>query len=173
MSGFVARPARLDDLPEVCAWVDNADTLFHLHPRARFPLTVGQLADTMAARQLNTVLLAGDVPVAFANCYRHILGQCAMVGNVIVAPAWRGRGAARALLAAMASQAIARWQVRDIGVSCFNDNVAGLLCYPALGFVPHAVEARSRDGRPLALIHFYASAATLATRVEPHARPMV
>lgn len=96
-----------------------------------------------------------------------------MIGNVIVAPAWRGRGAARALLAAMAQQAIARWQVRELGVSCFNGNVAGLLCYPALGFVPHAVEARQRDGQPVALLHFRASAAALAATVEPCSPPAV
>lgn len=149
MSAFAARAATLADLPVVCSWVDDADTLFYLHPRAQFPLTVAQLAEAFAARALNTVLLADGAPVAFANCYRHTPGECAMIGNVIVAPAWRGRGAARALLAAMAQQAIARWQVRELGVSCFNGNVAGLLCYPALGFAPHAVEARQRDGQPV------------------------
>jgi predicted GNAT family acetyltransferase len=111
MSAFAARAATLADLPVVCSWVDDADTLFYLHPRAQFPLTVAQLAEAFAARELNTVLLADGAPVAFANCYRHTPGECAMIGNVIVAPAWRGRGAARALLAAMAQQAIAHWQM--------------------------------------------------------------
>ncbi len=173
MSAFAARAATLADLPVVCSWVDDADTLFYLHPRAQFPLTVAQLAEAFAARELNTVLLADGAPVAFANCYRHTPGECAMIGNVIVAPAWRGRGAARALLAAMAQQAIAHWQVRELGVSCFNGNVAGLLCYPALGFVPHAVEARQRDGQPVALLHFRASAAALAATVEPCSPPAV
>ena len=46
-------------------------------------------------------------------------------------------------------------------MSCFNGNVAGLLCYPALGFQPFAVEARQRDGQPVALVHFRADCARL------------
>ena len=62
MSAFVARAATLADLPVVCSWVDDADTLFYLHPRAQFPLTVAQLAEAFAARALNTVLLADGAP---------------------------------------------------------------------------------------------------------------
>ena len=95
MSAFVARAATLADLPVVCGWVDDADTLFYLHPRARFPLTVAQLAGAFAARELNTVLLADGAPVAFAQLLPAHRAR-AMIGNVIVAPAWRGRGTARA-----------------------------------------------------------------------------
>lgn len=158
---FSYRPVQPEDLATVCGWVDDADTLFYLHPRAQFPLTVAQLAATLAERELGTLLLADGAPVGLANCYRQQPGEYACIGNVIVAPQARGRGAARALMAAMAEQAQARWQVKELRVSCFNGNVAGLLCYPALGFQPFAVEARQRDGQPVALVHFRADCARL------------
>lgn len=41
-----------------------------------------------------------------------------------------------------------------VQISCFNENTAGLLLYPKLGFVPYAIEERPSlgDGRS-ALIH--------------------
>ncbi len=33
-------------------------------------------------------------------------------------------------------------QAAQVTLSCFNDNVAGLLLYPKLGFVPFAIEER-------------------------------
>ena len=39
-------------------------------------------------------------------------------------------------------------------LSCFNSNVAGLLLYPKLGFVPFAIEERkNKEQERVALIH--------------------
>jgi hypothetical protein len=43
---------------------------------------------------------------------------------------------------------------KAVSVSCFNQNTAGLLFYPALGFRPYDVEQRiDYNGNPVALIH--------------------
>lgn len=50
--------------------------------------------------------------------------------------------------------AFERYEATQVQISCFNENTAGLLLYPKLGFLPFAVEERaSLDGRRLALIH--------------------
>jgi hypothetical protein len=45
-----------------------------------------------------------------------------------------------------------------VKISCFNGNVAGLLLYAKLGFVPYAVERRlAPDGERVALVHLHLS----------------
>ncbi|MNY74707.1 hypothetical protein D3C86_2138040 [compost metagenome] len=47
-----------------------------------------------------------------------------------------------------------RHQASEVTLSCFHSNVAGLLLYPKLGFVPFAIDERQdKQGRRLALIH--------------------
>ena len=93
--------------------------------------------------------------VAFANFYRWETGGVCAIGNVMVAPAARGRGVARYLIEQMLDTAFTRHQACEVQVSCFNPNVAGLLLYPQLGFLPCGVEERAgKGGERLALIHF-------------------
>jgi hypothetical protein len=62
---------------------------------------------------------------------------------------------ARYLIEQMLDTAFTRHQACEVKVSCFNPNVAGLLLYPQLGFLPCSVEERAgKGGERLALIHF-------------------
>ena len=72
----------------------------------------------------------------------------------IVSPAARGRGVGRYLIEQMIGLAFSRHQAAEVTVSCFNQNVAGLLLYPKMGFQPYAVEERQdKKGSRVALIH--------------------
>jgi len=60
----------------------------------------------------------------------------------------------RYLVEQMIGLAFSKHQAAEVTVSCFNQNVAGLLLYPRLGFQPYAVEERKdKKGNRVALIH--------------------
>jgi ribosomal protein S18 acetylase RimI-like enzyme len=128
--------------------------LFFLFPKAVFPLTPTQLQDAIEQRSDSMVVeLSGEI-VAFANFYRWESGGRCSIGNVIVSPAARGRGVGRYLIEQMLGLAFSKHQASEVTVSCFNQNVAGLLLYPKLGFQPYAVEERqNKKGNRVALIH--------------------
>ncbi|MCY1457973.1 hypothetical protein D9M71_753120 [compost metagenome] len=65
---------------------------------------------------------------------------------MVVAPAARGHGVARYLVQSMIELARRQFEAREVPVSCFNSNTAGLLLYPQLGFTPFAIEERQGPG---------------------------
>ena len=125
-----------------------------MFPKAEFPLAPSQLQEAISQRSDSTVVeLDGEV-VAFANFYRWGIGGSCSIGNVIVSPVARGRGVGHYLVEQMTSRAFSIHQAAEVRVSCFNQNVAGLLLYPRLGFQPYAVEERKdKKGNRVALIH--------------------
>lgn len=148
------RPVTENDIQLICGFPQNEDELFFLFPKAEFPLTPSQLQDAIAQRSDSTVVELDGVVVGFANFYRWEVGGCCSIGNVIVSPAARGRGVGRYLIERMVALAFSKHQAAEVTVSCFNQNVAGLLLYPKLGFKPFAVEERKdRRGNRVALIH--------------------
>ncbi|MOA48610.1 Acetyltransferase (GNAT) family protein [compost metagenome] len=64
----------------------------------------------------------------------------------MVAPTARGHGVARYLVQCMIELARYQFNAREVWVSCFNSNTAGLLLYPQLGFAPFAIEERQGPG---------------------------
>lgn len=151
---FTHRPVTEDDIQLICSFPQSEDELFFLFPKATFPLTASQLLAAVGQRTDSTVVeLAGEV-VAFANFYRWETGGICSIGNVIVSPAVRGRGAGRYLIGRMIDLAFAKHQAAEVTVLCFNRNTSGLLLYPKLGFKPYAIEERKdRSGNRVALIH--------------------
>ena len=125
-----------------------------MFPKAAFPLTASQLQNAISQRSDSTVVELGGEVVAFANFYRWETGGCCSIGNVIVSPVARGRGVGRYLIEQMIGLAFSKHQATEVTVSCFNQNFAGLLLYPRLGFQPYAVEERKNsEGIRVALIH--------------------
>lgn len=154
------RPATEQDFQAVCGFAQDAQELFFFFPKAQFPLTPQQLSQAVAQRADATVVELDGRVAAFANFYRWEFEGCCSIGNVVVAPAARGRGAARYLMAQMIDLALTKYRAREVTVSCFNQNVAGLLLYPRLGFEPFAVEERvGPQGNRVALIHMRRSSA--------------
>ncbi|MEW5714350.1 MULTISPECIES: GNAT family N-acetyltransferase [Pseudomonas] len=148
------RPVKADDIKTICSFPLNARELFYMFPKAKYPLTQTQLSNAIAQRFNSTVVEAGNKVVGFANFYRAEPGGVCCIGNVIVAQEVRGKGVATFIVETMTALAFDRYDATEVQLSCFNENTAGLLLYPKLGFLPFAVEERvSPDGRRSALIH--------------------
>lgn len=130
------RPVQPADIPAICCFPQGPDELFYMFPKATYPLTPAQLSDAIAQRSGSTVVEGNGLVLGFANFYKAEHGGICALGNVVVAPAARGQGVAR-----------------EVWVSCFNHNTAGLLLYPQLGFVPFGIEERqAQDGKRVALV---------------------
>lgn len=148
------REVRPDDVPLVCSFPQSAEELYFLFPKASWPLTPEQLERAIDARFDSTVVLDHGAVAGFANFYLREPGGACAIGNVVVAPAARGKGVGRFLIETMIGKALRDHRAAEIRISCFNENVAGLLLYAKLGFVPHRVEQRADPrGDRVALIH--------------------
>lgn len=148
------RPVMSRDIPLICTFPQTAEELFHLHPKASFPLTPDQLTAAIELRADSTVVVGGGEVLGFANFYRWESGGACVIGNVVVAPQARRRGVGRYLINAMLDIAFSKHKAADVIVSCFSTNVGGLLFYYKLGFRPFALEERvDAEGRQVALIH--------------------
>ncbi|AYG43565.1 GNAT family N-acetyltransferase [Pseudomonas sp. Leaf58] len=147
------RPVQPDDIPAICSFPQSPDELFYMFPKATSPLNPAQLSDAIAQRSGSSVVESNGSVLAFANFYKTEHGGVCALGNVVVAPAARGQGVARYLVTAMIDLARQQYAAREVWVSCFNHNTAGLLLYPQLGFVPFGIEERQAwDGTRVALV---------------------
>ncbi len=150
---FASRPVQEDDLPLICTFPQSAQELFFMFPKADYPLTIEQLAYAISQRYDSTVVLLDNQLAGFANFYRCEPGDCCAIGNVVVSPALRGKGAGRYLIESMVQIALDKYHVKQVEISCFNQNASGLLLYSKIGFMPSKIEKRlDKDGNPVALI---------------------
>lgn len=148
------RPVSAEDVLTICDFPQTPQELFFMFPKAQYPLTEAQLLASIAQRSDSTVVEGDNAVVGFANFYSFERDGVCSIGNVIVSPKARGKGVARFLVETMVGLAFERHRASEVQLSCFNENTAGLLLYPQLGFVPFGVEERvSQDGRRVALIH--------------------
>jgi GNAT superfamily N-acetyltransferase len=143
-----------EDVARICAFPQSAEELYFLFPKAVHPLTPEQLGRAIEQRFDSTVVLVHDQVCGFANFYvREVSGTCA-IGNVVVAREVRAKGVGKYLIETMIRKALIPYRAEEVRISCFNGNVAGLLLYAKLGFVPFAVEPRrDHQGSRVALIH--------------------
>ncbi|WP_192558284.1 GNAT family N-acetyltransferase [Pseudomonas allokribbensis] len=148
------RPVKADDVKTICGFPQGVQELYFMFPKAEFPLTEAQMNAAISQRFDSTVFEVDDVVVGFANFYRAERQGICCIGNVIVAPSARGKGVARFIVETMTELAFERWEAKEVQLSCFNENTAGLLLYPTLGFVPFDIEERAAPGGGrTALIH--------------------
>ncbi|KRW61659.1 GNAT family N-acetyltransferase [Pseudomonas sp. TTU2014-080ASC] len=151
---FSHRPVNASDLGDIIGFVQNADELFYCYPKGHWPLTIGQLAATMAERRDSTVALVDGKIAGFANFFQWKYDDHCALGNLMIAPWARSKGVAQYLIGVMEELAQQHYHAKELRVSCFNGNSAGLLLYPKLGYQPVAVVERSRDAERVALIQF-------------------
>ncbi|GLK91463.1 GNAT family N-acetyltransferase [Pseudomonas turukhanskensis] len=149
------RPATADDLPTVVAIPQHADELFFCYPKGSWPFTVAQLSEAVDQREASTVVELDGKIAAFANFYTCVPGEYCALGNVMVAAWARGQGVAHYLIEQMEHIARERFSAREMQLSCFNANTAGLLLYPAMGYqVVGVQERRNHLGQRVALLQF-------------------
>jgi ribosomal protein S18 acetylase RimI-like enzyme len=148
------RPVRPEDLPLICAFPRDDRELFFMFPKAEYPLTVEQLKASVDARFDSTTFLCDGVPAGFANFYICQPGDTCSIGNVIVDPTRRGMGIGSYLINTMIEIAMEKYRVKNVQLSCFNQNVDGLFLYQKLGFKPTFFEDRvDKQGSRVASIH--------------------
>jgi RimJ/RimL family protein N-acetyltransferase len=150
---FIHREADADDFTSICLFPENEDELYFCFPKAIFPLTVDQLKTSVDSRFDSTVIISENTVAGFANFYEVEQDHHCSIGNVIVNPLFRGKGVGEFLISTMEYKALNKYNVKEIHISCFNPNVAGLLLYNKLGYVPYELEKRfDKKSMPIALI---------------------
>jgi ribosomal protein S18 acetylase RimI-like enzyme len=150
---FIYREVTTDDLPFICSFPQDETELYFMFPKAVFPLTINQLKSSIDCRFDSTVILYNDIIIGFANFYEVFENQYCSIGNVIVNPLYRGKGAGAYLINTMEKKAVSKYKVKEIHISCFNQNVTGLLLYSKLRYVPYEIEKRlDKKSIPVALI---------------------
>jgi len=148
------RPAKEKDIPLICTFPQNQDELFFISPKASYPLNPQVFIEAINHRSDPTVAELDGKVVGFANFYRWKMGGSCYIGNVIIAPFARGVGTGQYLIEQMINIAFLKHKASEVIVSCFNQNIAGLLFYPKLGFSPYEIEERKdKQGNQVALIH--------------------
>lgn len=149
---FQHRPFLKQDIQTICSFPQSEEELFYFCPKAVYPLTTEQLQSAIDQRSDSTVVEKDGTAVGFANFYRWEGGTCC-IGNVVVAPFARGQGVAKFLIETMISLAGRKHSADIVQISCFSQNIAGLLLYKKLGFQPFDIEERKYiNGKRAALI---------------------
>lgn len=139
-SSLSYRPVKVRDFERICQFPQNESELFFMFPKAKYPLTVAQLRETVKERFDSTVILFGDEVAGFANFYDKADNKYCCIGNVIVNADFRNRGFGRFLIEVMERIAIEKYKVTELRLSCFNTNTQGILLYSALGYFPYGIE---------------------------------
>jgi ribosomal protein S18 acetylase RimI-like enzyme len=150
---FKHREVTFDDFVSICSFPQNETELYFCFPKAVFPLTVDQLSSSIDNRFDSTVIIVHNTIAGFANFYEAEKDKHCSIGNVIINPLYRGKGVGEYLIKTMEDKAIKKYNVKEIHISCFNANVAGLLLYNKLGYCPYEIEKRfDKHSVPVAMI---------------------
>ncbi|WP_338555815.1 GNAT family N-acetyltransferase [Paenibacillus sp. KS-LC4] len=150
---YTHRPLQSPDLPTICSFPQNEDELFYMFPSAAFPLTPEKILNNLPDRLEPTVITYGENVVCYANFYKDDNKEC-WLGNVIVSPDYRGKGAASFLIETMEMIAKEKLNVTKLNLLCHNTNTRGLLFYKKLGYKPFDISVRFRSsGEHVACVH--------------------
>jgi ribosomal protein S18 acetylase RimI-like enzyme len=142
---FSARPARREDFPVIAAFPRNEEEQYYMYPRGTFPLDPEQLAREAGGRVRPTVVLDGEAVIGYCNMYGVESGSHGWLGNVIIDPDSRGKGAGRFLVETMAAIARDELGLRELRLVCHNTNTAALRLYWRTGFKPYDLEGPKDD----------------------------
>ena len=132
------------DLDVICSFPRNQEEMIFSFPRAVYPLTPDQILETIRNRLQPTVVLRDNQVVAFATLYDVKEFSC-YLGNVIVSPGYRGRGAASYLLEVMEKVAKEEFSTSRLKLICQNTNTRGLIFYKKHGYSPVNLFSRQNE----------------------------
>lgn len=137
---YTSRPAQSGDYATICQFPQSEEELFFMFPSGQYPLQAAQLEENASKRWCPTVAVAGDELVGFANLYGYEEGKHCSLGNFIIAPSHRGRGAAAHLIQTMIDKARNELRAPRLLLVCHNNNPRALLFYHKLGFTPYGLK---------------------------------
>jgi len=150
---YTYRSLQLSDIETLCSFPQNEEELYFMFPKAVYPLTPEQITEAVKNRLEPTIILHNNEVVSYANFYDHDGGSC-WLGNVIVSPGYRGKGASQYLIGTMESIAIQKLNVKRLKLVCHNTNTRGILFYKKHGFKPFDISLRLKpSGEYIAGIH--------------------
>ncbi|WP_127583055.1 GNAT family N-acetyltransferase [Paenibacillus koleovorans] len=143
MSSYTFQPGSREFFELIQTFPQDRQELYYMSPSAVYPLTADQLETIASARLHPTVILneAGE-PVGYANLYGYEPEKHVWLGNLIVHPDYRGKGAASALLREMLRIAREELQVPSLQLIVHNLNLTGILFYHKLGFKPYEFDPK-------------------------------
>jgi len=148
------RAAIQSDLEQIVNFSLNKRELFYFFPSADYPLSLQQLQQQFCKRHESIVMLDDNQIVGFANFYNTKKHNIAFIGNVIIKPAKRRQGLGRKLLQYMTDYGFRKLQLKEVHLSCYEDNIHALSFYQGLGFKAYAKEERiDVNGQKTLLIH--------------------
>lgn len=148
------RAAVVGDFPAICDLVTNPEESYWVYPRGHYPWTPQQIHKLAAERKELTVIEQNGNVIAFANLYDLKPDRYAFIGNVIIESRFRNQGFGREIIQYMIAIAIKKYQLKELRISVFSENVQALLLYADMGFNPyHVEERRNLHGKRVALIH--------------------
>ncbi len=154
MGNISFRQATQADLTGIFNYPLSREELFYFFPSANHPLTLAQLEQQLNERHQSTVILEDNHVAGFANFYNVENRNIAFIGNVIIKPEKRQRGLGKKLLQMMITTGFSQLRLKEIHLSCYNNNTPALLFYNSLGFKPYAAEARTDfNNKAVVLIH--------------------
>lgn len=143
---YTHRPVEEEDFESIRRFPQNAKELFFMYPRWAYPVSAGEMWEVARSRLLPTVLLDEEQTAAYCNLYPAEGEEGLWIGNVIVSPVHRGRGAGSALLRIMMEKAKHELGADRLSLMCHSINTAALLLYHKLGFTPFDWAEKNRSG---------------------------
>jgi ribosomal protein S18 acetylase RimI-like enzyme len=151
---FSFRQAVQSDLIALLQFNLSDQELFYFFPAAQPPLTLEQLQQQLNERYQSTVMLEDDKVVGFANFYNVKNHNLAFIGNVVIDPEKRRQRLGSRLVRTIIDKGFKELKLRQIHLSCYNDNNSALLFYHSLGFKPYAMEKRKDwENKDTILLH--------------------
>lgn len=152
---YTYRDARKADLPIVCKFPQDKYELFNIYPAGVYPFTVEQLESAVESRYDSTVIISRSEVVGFANFYAAKEGNYCGIGNAIIKPSIRRKGVGTFLIKTMVQIAKEKYKAKAVRISCFSNNVPGLLLYTKLGFKPLFIDrVNDPDNNVVARVNF-------------------
>jgi len=138
-------PFPVEQAALVAAWATSADEADRWCSRPEHPFPAEVVAGWSGQPDVSAyLLLAGDQPVGYGEVWSDDEEDEAELARLIVAPAARGRGAGRALTAALVAHA----GFEDIFLRVRPDNAVAIACYRGAGFVDVAPELQDEWNAP-------------------------
>jgi RimJ/RimL family protein N-acetyltransferase len=152
---YKLREATEKDFESICKLIKTKEELYRVYPNGKYPFTIDQVKQLSQLRTDLTVLINNNQEIiGFANFYNYKPKKSAFIGNVIIAKAYRGKGLGKKIISYMLKKASEQYQLKEVKISVFSENIPALLLYSSFGFVPYEIEERKNpENNKVVLIH--------------------
>jgi RimJ/RimL family protein N-acetyltransferase len=137
---FTYRNVNQEDFNTIVTFPENKVESFYMFPRGVFPLDPKHLFEVSKTRILPTVIESNRELIGYSNLYDLVEGDNCWLGNVIINPIYRGKGAGRYLIEVMIDRARKELEVKELQLVCHNTNTRALVLYYKLGFKPFDIK---------------------------------